>query len=154
MLDGTMVGKQRGGRCFQSPGGFSMTVRDEVETLGREFSKAATNQDVEELVGFYAKDARILPPNAPMVQGPEGFRSMFKEYIAAGMKTLDLETVDVVESGDLAVEVGQYIMTIDAPGVGLIEDRGKYVGVFRRQANGELKLIIDTFNSDAPAPTA
>lgn len=130
-----------------------MSVRDEVESLGREFGKAATNQDVEELVGFYTDDAKILPPNAPMLQGRDGLRGLFKEYIEAGMKTLDLETVDVVEAGDVVVEVGRYVMGIEPPGAGLIEDRGKYVGVFRRQPGGELKLIIDTFNSDAPAPT-
>ena len=89
-----------------------------------------------------------------MMQGKEALRGLFTGYIDAGMKTLDLETVDVVEAGDVVVEVGRYVMGIEPPGAGLIEDRGKYLGVFRRQPSGDLKLIIDTFNSDAPAPTA
>jgi uncharacterized protein (TIGR02246 family) len=128
-------------------------VRDEIMTLAQQFGKAVANQDVDELVGFYTEDARMLPPNAPMIQGRDGLRAIFREYFDAGMKSLELETVDVLEDGQLAVEVGRYVMGIQPLAGDPVEDRGKYIAVYRRQPDGALKIAADTFNSDHPAPS-
>jgi ketosteroid isomerase-like protein len=70
---------------------------------------------------------------------------------ASGARGLELNTLDVLEADDLAVEVGRYTMTIQPPGGDVMRDVGKYVAVWRRQADGGLKLVVDTFNSDSPA---
>ena len=44
-------------------------------------------------------------------------------------------------------------MGIEPPGADPIQHVGKYVAVYRRQSDGSLKLIVDTFNSDAETQT-
>jgi ketosteroid isomerase-like protein len=45
----------------------------------------------------------------------------------------------------MAYVIGFY--TVDNPPL----DKGKYVEVWKKQANGAWKAVVDTFNSDMPA---
>jgi ketosteroid isomerase-like protein len=131
-----------------------MTARDEVLALNARFSKAVGNQDLDDLLALYDSKARLLPPNAPMAEGTTAIRQVFQGFIDMGANSLDLQIVDVHESGDLVIDVGRYVLGIQLPGGQSMEDRGKYVDVFRRQPDGSLKFIADIFNSDLPPPAA
>jgi len=68
--------------------------------------------------------------------------------IEGGVQALSLEAVEVIEAGDLAVEIGRYTLTIRTAGAELRIDQGKSVVVCRRQQDGALEIAIDTFTSD------
>lgn len=127
-----------------------MTARNDVLTLNDRFSKAVANQSVDDVLELYEDNARLLAPNAPMAQGHEAMRQVFQGFIEMGTNSLQLEILELHESGELVIDVGRYTLGIQPPGAEPIEDRGKYVDVMRRQADGSLKLIADIFNSDAP----
>ncbi len=69
------------------------------------------------------------------------------------MKDFSLKTDDVVLGGDLAVETGRYEMTLQPRGGSEVKDKGKYVVVWKRQADGSWKILRDIANSDQPAKT-
>jgi len=127
-----------------------MSLHQEIRDFDDEFCKAFANQDPAALASFYTEDVKLLPPNAPLVEGRKGVEAFAAEMFAAGAQALELDTVDVIEGGDLAVGTGKYKMTIQPPGGDLIHDVGKYIAVYQRQAQGGLKLVRDTFNGDAP----
>ena len=127
-------------------------VQDDVAALNADFGKAVANQDVDELVGFYDPKARMLPPNAPLAQGPDAIRQVFQAYLDAGVRSLDLQSIDVQEEGSLVVDVGRYVLGIQPPGADPIQDIGKYIVVMRRQSDGSLKIVADAFNSDEAPP--
>jgi uncharacterized protein (TIGR02246 family) len=131
-----------------------MTVREEVRALTARFSKAVANRDLDDLLALFESEARLLPPNAPMAEGRAAIRQVYQGVMEMGANSLDLRVVDVHESGDLVIAVGRYVHGIQPPGGELMEDRGKYVDVFRRQPDGSLKFIADIFNSDLPQPPA
>jgi ketosteroid isomerase-like protein len=57
--------------------------------------------------------------------------------------------------GDVAYARGSYSMKIAVPGAPApVDEKGKYVEIWRRQADGSWKLARDIFNSDLPLPTA
>jgi ketosteroid isomerase-like protein len=59
---------------------------------------------------------------------------------------------DKVEvSGDLAYTQGTYSMTMTDPEGIPATDKGKYLAVWKKQADGGWKVIEDIFNSDLPA---
>lgn len=123
-----------------------MGTKDEIAELLTAFCKAVDNQDAIGVARFYTADARMLAPDAPMIEGQAGIEGFVRQLFDAGLRSLGLETVDVLESGDLAVELGRFTMGFTPEGTQV----GKYIAVYR-QPDGALKIVADTFNSDAPA---
>jgi ketosteroid isomerase-like protein len=128
-----------------------MDTRAEIEMLTAKFSKAVTNKDFGALGSFYEERARLLAPGAPMVEGRAAIQAVQQGMIEGGVQALRLDVIDVIEAGDLAIEIGRYTLTIQPPGGESVIDNGKSVVVWRRQKDGALKIAVDTFNSDAPA---
>jgi len=135
-----------------------MDTRAEVERLTAKFAKAVTDRDYAALGPFYEDRARFLPPGHPMVEGPAAIQGSIRKMVERGIKTLDLHAVDVIESGDFVIEIGRTTVTIQPPGVMALvlllmgkrklTKHGKSIVVWRRQRDGTLKIMADTFNSD------
>ena len=135
-----------------------MSTRAEIETLTAKFAKAVTDRDFASIGPFYEEGARFLPPGRPMVEGRAAIQAVQQKIIESGVEALRLEAVDVIEIGSFAVEIGRVTVTIKPPGLMsllllLIGKRrlikhGKSVVVWRRQQDGRLKIVVDTFNTD------
>jgi ketosteroid isomerase-like protein len=131
------------------------SVTQAIRALDQDFMKAASAKDAGALVrAFYAAGAVLLPPNHPLVEGVEGIQKFLQGLMDAGLVSLALDTTRVDSSGDLAYGRGRYTLTLAPPGAGQVQDVGKYVVVYRRNAAGQWRAIEDIFNSDAPAATA
>jgi uncharacterized protein (TIGR02246 family) len=127
-----------------------------LRKLDDEWSKAAGAKDLEKTVSFYTDDAMVLPPNSPVLQGKEAIRAMWKGMFAVpgfggGWKA---NKVEVAKSGDLGWTTGPYeINEIDASGKPMT-DKGKYLAVWKKQADGSWKCVADMFNTDLPPASA
>ena len=100
----------------------------------------------------YTEDAVVLQPNGPALKGHEAITAYFSSF----PPTSKWETTytDVYGSGDLAVAVGTYDITVAPPGQPEQPDQGKWIEVFRKQPDGHWKTVRDTFSSDLAAPAA
>ncbi len=125
-----------------------MSIRAEIEKLTAKFAMAVTNKDFAALGPFYEEQARLLPPGARIVKGRAAIQIAQQKMIEGGVQALDLECVDVIEAGDFAIEIGRTTVTIQLLGLFSITRTGKSVVVWRRQEDGTLKIVVDTFNSD------
>jgi ketosteroid isomerase-like protein len=119
------------------------------------FAKAAGAKDLERSVAFYADEAIMLEPNAPMASGRVAVRKAFGDLLAIPGFAITWQTtkVDVARSGDLGYTLGTYQMTLNGPKGKPTTDHGKYVTVWKKQADGTWKAVADMFSSDQPAPT-
>ena len=127
-----------------------MTTRDDVRNLKARFAKAVAERDVKALVDCYEADGIVLAPNNPMVRGSSALGGLFqKDIIDAGVKAIEFDTTDLVEDGSLVIEAGRNVVHVELPDGGSIADPGKYLVVYRRQADGSLKLVFDSFSSDS-----
>ncbi|MGH9747304.1 MAG: YybH family protein [Candidatus Acidiferrales bacterium] len=131
------------------------TIRD----LDAQWSKTAGTRDVDRTVSYYSDDASLLPPNAPIALDKPSIRAVWAELLAADT-SLSWQTnkFDVARSGDLAYVTGVYLMTAkDAHGKPT-SDHGKFLEVWKKQADGKWKVVADIFNSDVavqpPPPPA
>ena len=124
-----------------------MAVRDDIENANRMFSKALADADATAVASMYTEEATLLAMGAPRLDGRSAIEGFFKQAIEGGFTNLMLDTQDVTECGDLAIEVGRWTSTAFGG------DAGKYVVVWKREG-GDVKLHIDIFNSDTPPPTA
>jgi ketosteroid isomerase-like protein len=112
--------------------------------------KAIGAKQLDAAMSYYGDGAVLLAPNAPAARTKEEIRQFWTQFftsIPAGVPfSYGTTQVGVAGSGDLGYAVGFY--TLGNPPI----DKGKYVEVWKKQANGSWKAIVDTFNSDMPAP--
>jgi ketosteroid isomerase-like protein len=69
-----------------------------------------------------------------------------------GVKDVTLTTMDVGGGGNTAYETGNYSLTIQPESQAAMTDSGKYVVVWKKQADGTWKLHVDIWNSSMPLP--
>ncbi len=113
------------------------------------FISAFNAGNADTVATFYADDAVLLTPNAPIARGNAEIRDAFRSFVTSAHPTLDFASDRVVQSGDLAYEYGHYSMQM-----GTNRDQGNYVTVWRRQPNGDWKIVADSVNSSLPAAPA
>jgi len=124
-----------------------------LKNLDAEWSKAAGAKDVDKTASYYSDDALVLPPNMPAINGKQGARAMWQGMFSVpgfggGWK---VSKVEVARSGDLAYVTGTYELSeTDAKGKPMT-DKGKYLEVWKKQADGTWKCVVDMFNSDLPS---
>ena len=119
-----------------------------IRALSDAFVRHFNAADADQLVrAFYAEEARLLPPNHPMIAGRSQIREALQGFLAAGLGELTIDTheIEIASSGDLAYGLGTFSLARPAP------DRGKFIEIYRRQADGSWKCVADMFSSDQAA---
>ena len=106
--------------------------------------------DAAAVAALHAADARVLPQGGRPVEGHESIEAFWRGVIKAGTRLVQLQTLSVEEKGELAYEVGDYLMTT-RPSPGQTEIRaGSYLVVWRRQ-DGAWKVAAVIWNTDGAA---
>ncbi|HET7552942.1 MAG TPA: DUF4440 domain-containing protein [Gemmatimonadaceae bacterium] len=129
-------------------------VRHVIDSATARFSDDAERGDAAGLMAMYAADAVVMQPNMPAWHGHDEIQKGWAGFLSSiTIKELNLPTDDVLSSGDLAVQTGTYTLTAQPKSAGAQEmkDKGKYVVVWQKQADGSWKAVRDIFNSDLPA---
>src|SRR5262245_65864923 len=97
--------------------------------------KAANVKNAAALVkAFYAPDAVLMPPNHGAVEGRTKIAGFLQGLIDSGLTSIKLDTTTVTSAGDLAYGRGRYTLDLHPPGGTPIQDVGKYLVVYPRQA--------------------
>src|SRR5438132_6679781 len=121
-----------------------------VRAASAEWAKVAAAKDLEKTLSYYAEDASMFPPNAPVVTGADARRKMWTALLAPAELVFSnaATKVEVARSSDLAYETGTFEESFkDAQG-NPVKVVGKYVVVWKKQPGGQWKAIIDIFNTD------
>jgi ketosteroid isomerase-like protein len=129
-----------------------MTVAD-ANAIAQAFHDGVANQDAAALASLYQERGRLLPPNMEPCEGRMAIQGAIQQLFDMGVRSLDIEPLDVREAGDLTVEYGRYTLGIEPPGAQPMTDVGKYVIVHESQADGSTRILLDCFNSNSPPPT-
>lgn len=121
-----------------------------IRAASREWSNAASARDLEKAVSFYAEDATYNPPGAPLAAGKDAIRKIWTNIVAIPGVNLRWESskVEVARSGDLAYDTGAYTLTKNDASGKPVTTKGKYVVVWKNQADGKWKVIEDIDNPD------
>jgi len=121
-------------------------VRKSVNEGNRKFCDAAGRKDFAGMAALYTDDAKVLPPDAPIITGKKAIEEFWRAAAAAlGLTGVALKTLDLETAGDIACEVGEADLTLT---VG--QAKVKYVVVWRQGADGQWLLHRDIWNNIPP----
>jgi uncharacterized protein (TIGR02246 family) len=111
------------------------------------------NKDADKFVSYFAEDASGLYPGAGILNGKAAIKAAFAPYFADPNFSLTFQSTRAMASkgGDMVYSQGTYTMTMTNPKTKKpMTDKGKFLTVYTKQADGSWKAIADTYNSDSP----
>ena len=131
-------------------GGGSSADAKTIQSRSELWSKAGTVKDSASFVAFYADDATVMLPNEPVIRGIDAIKAVFTPMMQDPNFSLSFTTDKVEVSGILAYTQGSVSLQRTGRDAKPLKDTGKYLTVWKKQADGSWKAIEDIFNSDLP----
>jgi uncharacterized protein (TIGR02246 family) len=97
----------------------------------------------------YADDAVMMMNGMPAMRGKPAIEAGMKGMMESMSITAAKFTTDeVMVAGDMAIETGTYTMTMQPKGGKAMDDKGKYMTIWKKQADGSWKIVRDINNTD------
>jgi uncharacterized protein (TIGR02246 family) len=125
------------------------SLREEVDKANKALATGLAEGNAEAMAALYTDNAIIMPPHADLMQSRAAVQQCWQGALDMGCEQVTLDTVELLEYGDCAVEIGQYVLTIRPAEGEPIVDKGKYL-VTWKQEDGTWKLDRDIWNTSLP----
>lgn len=122
-------------------------IKEEINNRNKEFMATYNRGDAAGMAELCTENGQVLPPNAETVKGKTAIKDFWQATMDIGVKSIKLETGDVEQHGEMAIEVSKAKLLADG---GEAIDDAKYIVIWKR-VNDEWKLHQDIFNSSRPA---
>ena len=127
--------------------------RDKLLKTDQQWSAGASQgTDIDAVVSFWTDDATVFPDQGPVVRGKAAIRA----HVAQSLKIPGFRiswtplTAVIARGGDLGYTTGVNSVSMQGPDGKLMTFAGRYVTVWRKQADGQWKCVIDIWNSGPP----
>ena len=122
-------------------------TRAAIDAGNQNFMANFGRQDAAGMAGLYTARGCVMPANSEILSGTANVQAFWQGAFDMGLKEAVLETTDLEEHGDTAIETGQYTLKADG---GAVADHGKYVVIWKNEG-GTWKLHRDIWNTSQPA---
>jgi uncharacterized protein (TIGR02246 family) len=123
-----------------------------VRRLTQDWAVACNTKHLDDMLELYTPDAIVMRSNCPPVRGAAAVREFFFGAIDAGLGEVEVEPLRVEVAGDMAYETGRCKALVPGSTGKRREERGKYLWVCTKQANGEWRITADCWASDLTLP--
>jgi ketosteroid isomerase-like protein len=138
--------------CSQPPD--HAKIKTEVESILAKATADMVAGTIDTTMSQYADDPYSLPNNGPLLHGKAAIKEYFSKMMAMGMKFKEVKftNIEVTAGGTYVNDIGTYEMVMEIPGMGSMTDKGKYITIYERAADGKLKIKYETWNNDTMPP--
>lgn len=123
-------------------------ARDGIQQSNLLFATAFEAKDATGLAALYTEEAQLFPSHSDPVEGQEAIVTYWREVFGTGLSGVSLDTVEVDNEGDTAIETGRYRLTTPD---GQVADEGKYLVVWKR-IEDHWFIHRDIWNTSRPSP--
>ncbi|MEE8477258.1 MAG: DUF4440 domain-containing protein [Gemmatimonadales bacterium] len=124
-----------------------VAARDGILETNQRFIASVAAQNATDLVALYTEDAQLFPPNSDVIEGADDITAFWQGAFDSGLGGASLDTIEVDNEGDTAIESGRYRMTTPD---GQVADQGKYLVVWKR-LDDHWYIHRDIWNTSKPA---
>jgi len=140
--------------CAHTANDGSTDALQAIKAADTALQRAVADKDLEGIVSFYAEDAVLLPTAEPIVVGKSAIRKEWQHILSIPdfQNQSALTKIDVSSSGDMAYSMGTYLATMLGEDGKPVTEPGKWLSVWKRQADGSWRISADTYNTDIPPP--
>lgn len=119
---------------------------DDVRAAAARWDAAFNGGDAAALTGFYAADARLVPPGSAPIEGAEAIGKLLGDLIASGFRDHRVSVDKVVEKGPVMIATGTWQLLVPAHGdTPAQRNGGNWVNVLERTAGG-WRIVLHTWN--------
>ncbi|HEV2493660.1 MAG TPA: SgcJ/EcaC family oxidoreductase [Terriglobia bacterium] len=123
-----------------------------VKDVEAAWLKDAATKDADKWASYFTEDGSGLYPGAATLDGKAAIKAAMVPYFADPNFSINFQSTRTVASkgGDMVYSQGTYSMTMTNPKTKKpMTDKGKFLTVYAKQADGSWKAAADTFNSDS-----
>ena len=113
---------------------------------------ASSGTSVDSVLAYWTEDAVVVSPGQPTLSGKAAIRQM----VAASMSVPGFhinwtpEKAVVSKSGDFGYTTGTNELTVPDPTGKLVTNKGRYIAVWRKDADGKWRCVEDYATTSAP----
>ena len=124
-----------------------LDVESTIRGLTQDFCTAFNTGNYDQAAALFASDGALMLAHRESSQGLKGIERVLRQYGDAGYQNLRFETARVDYSGDMAIEMGRYTVSIEV-GNTTIADAGNFLRAWRRL--GVWRIIGDCWSTQVP----
>ena len=128
--------------------------RDALLAADRAFDAATAEKKLDGFSSFLADNASTLRADRPVLQGKAAVQQEWKGLLENKSISLRWQPIsaEIAKSGDLGYTRGTYVLTATDPASQkAVTEKGRFVTIFRKEADGSWKAVQHISNADAPA---
>jgi ketosteroid isomerase-like protein len=107
-------------------------------------------KDLDKSVAFCDDEGSMLVPGYPIATGKAAIAKAIASDFANSNLVWRANKVGVARSGELGYTSGTYEMKFKDAAGKMAVDKGKYLTIWKKDADGSWKVLFDMFNSDLP----
>jgi ketosteroid isomerase-like protein len=124
-------------------------IQEAVRSRDQEWARFFDAKDLDKATNAFADDGVLLPQNQPSAVGHEAIRKNLAGLFALPNLKIGWTPVRIVVSkaGDIGYTSGAYNISFTNGGK-TVNDKGKYLTVWKAQKDGTWKVAVDMFNTD------
>ena len=126
---------------------------EKLMQLSREWSKSAAGDDMEKTISYWADDAVVMQPGQPIIRGKQEIRAMLENTsnIPGFQISWEPQEVHVSKEGDMAYMIERNKISFTDSLGNPVTEYNKVTTVWRKQADGSWKNVVDMWNADPSA---
>lgn len=107
-----------------------------ITAANRNFRETFARADAEGMGRLYTNNGQLLPTNSDFLTGIAAIQAFWQAVMNMGIKTAELETVELEAHGDTAIEVGRYTLGGED---NQVLDKGKYVVIWKQENRSQVQ---------------
>ena len=129
-------------------------VRAAIAAINKKFMEDVNLGNAAAGAAAYTDNAILMPPNHSPLEGKQAIEKYLTEIASQFQASnFQLSILEVDVQGDTTIVRGTYSANFTIPGVEApMEDRGKTLQIWKKQADGSWKIHRDIWNSNMPIP--